>query len=139
MAKTLTDPLEALQRAQYATLSGDAALQAISSNGVKVFDRVSEDSFPFCVIGEDREEPDDNCETWTEIFSTVRVYSRVVGKLEAKRIAGRTRYLLDVSNGFTLTGFKLRAGHCTGIKIHNHEDKLTTQAELNFRYLVQPA
>lgn len=140
MTKTLTDPLEALQRAMFATLSGDATLQALVSGGVKVFDRVSDNSFPYIVIGEDRSTPDDmECETWTEIFSTVRVYSRAVGKIEAKRIAGRVRYLLDASNGFTLTGFTLKAGHCTSINIHTHEDGLTNQAELNFRYLAYPA
>lgn len=140
MTKTLTDPLEALQRAMYATLSGDAALQALATGGVKVFDRVSDDSFPYIVIGEDVSSPDDmDCETWSEIFSTVRVYSRAVGKIEAKQIAGRVRYLLDASNGFTVTGFNLRAGHCTDIKIHSHIDEQTTQAELAFRYLAYPA
>ena len=140
MTKTLTDPLVALQKAQHAILSGDATLQAISSNGVKIFDRVSNNSFPYGVIGEDHENPDDmECETWTEVLSTVRFYSRAVGKLEVKALAGRAHYLLDAEHGFSLQGFRLLAGHCTGIKINTHEDGLTNQAELNFRYLVQPA
>lgn len=140
MTKTLTDPLEALQEAMFAVLDGDATLQAMSAGGVKVFDRVSDDFFPRIVIGEDRSSPDDmQCETWTEIFSTVRVYSRKVGKPLPKRIAGRVRYLLDRSNGFSVEGFRLAAGHCTGVNIHTHEDGLTVQAELNFRYLAYPA
>ncbi len=140
MNPTLSDPLEALQRAHYATLTGDATLQGLVSGGVKVFDHVDDDYFPRIVVGEDRTSPDDlPCETWTEIFSTVRVYSRAVGKLEAKQIAARARFLLDHRYGFTIDGFTLKAGHCEDVKIHTHEDGLTTQAELTFRYLAYPA
>ena len=139
MTRTLTDPLVALQRAQYAALTGDATLQAIGASGVEIFDRVSDASFPYGVIGEDREAPDDNeYGTASEIFSTVRFYSRAVGKLQAKAMAGRARYVLDKQNGFTIDGFRVLAGHCTDVKIHIHQDRVTTQAELTFRYLVQP-
>lgn len=137
MTKTLTDPLVALQKAQYATLSTDADLLAL---GVKVFDHVNEDHYPRVVIGEDRESPEDmECETFTEVFPTVRVYSRAVGKLQAKEIAGHVRWLLDYSNGFTVEGFRLLSGHCINIDIHPHEDESTTQAELTFKYWVIPA
>ena len=139
MTPDLVDPLEALQRAQVAALEGDTSLQGLHSSGVQIFDRVSSESFPYIVVGEDREVPEDtDCQTMSEVFSTVRVYSRAFGKVEAKRIAGRARFVLDAVNGFTIEGFSLIAGHCTDLKIHSHADGQTTQAELTFRYLVEP-
>ena len=139
MTPDLVDPLEALQRAQVAALEGDTTLQGLHQDGVLIFDRVSSDSFPYIVVGEDREVPEDtDCQTMSEIFSTVRVYSRAFGKVEAKRIAGRTRFVLDAVNGFTIEGFRMIAAQCTDLKINSHTDGQTTQAELTFRYLVEP-
>ena len=74
MTPDLVDPLEALQRAQVAALEGDTTLQGLHSSGVQIFDRVSNEAFPYIVVGEDREVPDDTeCQTMSEIFSTVRV------------------------------------------------------------------
>ena len=139
MTPDLVDPLEALQRAQVAALESDTTLQGLHSSGVQIFDRVSSDSFPYIVVGEDREVPNDSeCQTMSEVFSTVRIYSRAFGKVEAKRIAGRTRFVLDAVNGFAIEGFRIIAAHCTDVKIHSHTDGQTTQAELTFRYLVEP-
>lgn len=137
MTLILNDPLVALQKSMFSALSGDVTLQALAHNaaGVEVFDRVSNANFPYIVIGEDNELPDDlDCGTLSEIDATVRVYSREVGKLEAKAIAGRVRWLLDRAHGFSVPGFDLVTGVCERINIHTHTDGLTTQAELNFTY-----
>ena len=139
MSRVLADPLEALQRAQYSALTTDAALQALAEGGVAILDHVNSPVFPRVVIGEDRQTPDDSeYHTGSEIYSTVRVYSQATGKIEAKRIAGRTRFVLEKINGFTIEGFRVLAGHCVSSELHPHQDGATTQIELVFRYLVQP-
>lgn len=137
MTLITSDPLVELQKAMLSTLAGDSTLQAMAfaASKVQVFDRVSDAVFPYIVIGEDREAPDDiTCASITDIDATVRIYSREVGKLEAKTIAGRVRWLLDRGQGFAIPGFELIAGFCEGINVHSHQDGLTTQAELNFTY-----
>lgn len=133
------DPLVALQRAMYTRLSADTILSAL---GVKIFDRVSQAHYPRIVIGEDRESPNDTeCQSVADVYSTVRVYSDAVGKIEAKNVSARVRFLLTRASGFTVEGFQLSVGHCTNLDIEPHEDELITQAIIDFKYrlsAVQP-
>ena len=133
------DPLYPLQRAMYATLTADAVLPTLSESGsVDVFDRVSDGVFPYITIGEDRQVPDDlgDCGTMSEVFSTVRVYSRGQGRKEAKRIAGRVRWLLDKDRGFSVDGFLMPVGVCESMDPRTHQDGVTVHYELNFRYML---
>lgn len=140
MSRTLTDPLAALQKAMFGALTDSNAVQSAGGGTVQVFDRVSNETFPYIVIGEDNQSPDDTeCGTVSEVYSTVRVYSRAVGKVQAKQIAGAVRWALDKDVGFTVDGFGLLVGVCTNIEIHTHDDGLTTQAEINFSYRLTPA
>ena len=142
MSMIETDPCHALQSAMYATLTADAGLQAIPASGVvKIFDRVSSEIFPFIRIGEDRAVPNDSeCGSSTDVYSTVRVYSRAIGKIEAKKIAARVRFLLtkESTSGFAVTGYRMPIGFCEGYSLEEHEDGLTTQAIIEFRYKLNP-
>lgn len=140
MTRTLSDPMAALQKAQFDALTASTAVQNAGGGTVQVFDRVSNESFPYVVIGEDTQDPDDTeCGTVSNISSTVRVYSREVGKVQAKNIAGAIRWALDKDEGFSVTGFEILIGECRTIKVHTHQDGLTTQVELVFDYRLTPA
>ncbi len=132
-------PALPLQKAMYDALSTDPDLVGFLSGPVEIFDRVKDDVFPFIRIGEDREAPSDSeCGSFTEIFSTVRIYSRAVGKVQAKRLAQRVRFILVKENDFSVDGFKVLNGYCESVSYEEHADGLTTQAILNFRYQIQP-
>jgi hypothetical protein len=134
-----TDPSLALQAAQFAALDGDADLLAIAA-AWKIYDRVPDGAaFPFGTVGDDLVSPTDTvCGSSTEIVSTVRAYSRAVGKVEAKRLAARIRFMLTKEAGLTVPGFRMLAGHCEGYRIIQHTDGLTHHAEMNFRYRLNP-
>lgn len=136
-----TDPSLPLQAAHVAALESDTGLQALFPGGsVTVFDRVSENTFPFIRVGEDKVIPlDGECGSDSEVFSTVRIYSRGVGKVEAKQLAARVRFLLTKNNpAFSVSGFKIVIGYCTSIESIEHEDGLTTQMAIDFKYRLQP-
>lgn len=139
------DPSLAIQAAHVAALKGDAALQTIFGATPTVFDRVSENIYPFIRVGEDKILPEDNedCGSTTDVFSTVRVYSQEVGKVQAKRIAGRVRFLLTKSNPTLVSalldeGFRFVYGYCSSIDYDEHADGLTTQAIVEFNYRIEP-
>ena len=130
------DPLLPLQAAMYKRLSED---MAIMNESAKVFDRVDEEHYPRIIIGEDRSNPEDtDCYSATDIFSTVRIYTSTVGKVQAKRLLERVRFLLTKPNGFTIDGFDLVWGHCESAQILSHEDALVYQAVLEFSYRAIP-
>lgn len=134
-----TDPCLALQGAMVAALRADAALQALSTNGVRIVDRVDTETFPYIRVGEDRVDVyDTTCGSSAVIWSTVRVYSRAPGKPEAKRIAARLRFLLTKQGGFLVDGWRVTLGHCEGYSFEDHDDGLTTQAIVDFKYRIDP-
>lgn len=134
-----TDPSLALQKAQLDALAADSDLAALSL-GARIFDRVPDGSaFPYVTIGDDLVSPLDTvCGSSTEILSTVRAYSRAVGKVEAKRLAARIRFILTKEAGLAVPGFRMLAGYCEGYRINQHTDGLTHHAEINFRYRLNP-
>jgi hypothetical protein len=134
------DPAVALQAAMFTACSGSAALQAVAAGGVRIFDRVSASVFPFVRIGEDMVDADDSaCGSVSEVFSTVRAYSRRPGLVEVKRLAAVLQDLLDMRTGsLEVDGFRVVVGYCDGISFERHADGLTTQAVVNFRYRLAP-
>lgn len=133
------DPSLALQGAMYSALTADAALSALGLGG-RVYDNVPATAvFPFVKIGEDVVNVfDDVCGSDTEILSTVRVFSRAVGRIEAKRFAERIRFLLTEQAGFSVAGFRVVIGYCDGYQIEAHTDGRTHQAIIEFRYRLIP-
>lgn len=135
-----TDPSLELQKAMVAALKADSALDALGL-GDRVYDAVpSPATFPFVKVGEDRVNAlDTSCGSDSEILSTVRVFSRAVGRVEAKRFAERIRFLLTDEAGFAVTGYRVVVGYCEGYTIEEHTDGRTHQAILEFRFRLIPA
>ena len=90
----MKDPSLPVQAAVYAALTGSAAMAAAFGGAPRVFDRVPQDetgritaAFPYVAIGEDQVTSEaDACHDASSIFVTVHVWSREVGKVEAKTI-----------------------------------------------------
>jgi hypothetical protein len=147
---------EALQRAVFRALRDDASLAALFVGGeARIFDRVpppdSDDSlqanrrkpaFPYITIGDDELIDDGNgCARAWEATCTVHVWSRAVGKVEAKALADAVAYALGgapeitsppiAPNGFTVVDWAWR-----DTRTFTDPDGLTTHSVLTFRYLI---
>lgn len=137
MAKVYADPGYELQKAIFSAITSDTSLQGM---GVNCYSRVRDTDFPYVVIGEDMAIPDESeCVAMTEMMNTVRVYSREPGSVQAKQIAAKVRWLLDLEAGFQMTeasGFKVLSGHCVEYFQNDHTDGLTTHIEMTFRFQV---
>jgi hypothetical protein len=130
----MTHPALPLQAAMFTALSNDAVLQAIGG-GVLVFDSTLSNDFPRIQIGDDdvtlRRM---HCGDAYLIDSRVRAFSRAAGKIEAKQIAGRVRFILSAVGGFAVPGFAISAGYCDSYRLFEDADGLTTTAEINLKY-----
>ena len=86
-----------LQQAVYATLTDDAALQALIGNPARVFDHVPQDSaFPYVVVGEATSGPfDTKTEDGLEQTLTIHTWSRYRGLKETKDIMAAVMGALD--------------------------------------------
>lgn len=104
----MSEPSLELQRVIVATLKADSAVNALIAG--RVYDRVpSPETFPYLVVGEDQvSQAHAGClEGSTEVFANLHAWSRAVGKVEAKNIAGA---VVRALNGAALTlanGYRL--------------------------------
>lgn len=139
MSITQTDPSLALQGAMVTALKANADLDALGL-GDRVFDRVEPGAvFPYIKVGEDVVAPlDRDCGSDTELFSTVRVFSRKPGRVECKRFAEVLRFALTKQADFTVPGYRVVIGYCEGYRIEEHTDGLTHQAIVDFRFRLLP-
>lgn len=132
-------PEEAIQKGVFAALSASTAVKALLGDPPAVFDRVPEsDPFPRVTIGEDEITPDaEDCLEEVEAFVTVHIWSRAVGKMEAKAIGGAVREALlsaiDV-DGFTVTEWRAQQA-----RYFTDRDGLTTHGVIVIRYLFDAA
>jgi hypothetical protein len=130
----MTHPALPLQAAMFSALENDAALQAIAG-GVLVFDSTRSGDFPRLQIGDDDVTLQRmDCGDAYLIDSRVRAFSRAFGKIEAKQIAARVRFVLSAVGGFTVPGFNMTAGYCESYRFFEDADGLTTAVEINLRY-----
>lgn len=102
----MSEPSLELQRVIVATLKADPAVNALIAG--RIYDRVpSPETFPYVVVGDDQvSQAHAQClEGSTEVFSSLHAWSRAVGKVEAKKIAGA---IVTALNGapLVLTGFR---------------------------------
>jgi hypothetical protein len=141
----MKDPSLPVQAAVYAALTGSAALTAAFGDAPRVYDRVPQDetgrvtaAFPYVAIGEDQVTSEaDACHDASSIFVTVHVWSRKVGKVEAKTIMAAVCEALDVKlavAGFGVIGHEVETGpqHLTDA------DGLTSHSVVTFRYRLAP-
>lgn len=136
----MKDPSLPLQKAVF-----DALTQAFAGQGVGVYDRVPLDAagrmigpFPFVQIGEDHILSEaDQCHDAASAFATVHVWSRAVGKVEAKRTMATVCLALDAIlavDGFQAITHQVVDGprHMTDL------DGLTSHSVVTFRYRLGP-
>lgn len=130
----MTEPSLALQKATYS---------ALTTAGLRVYDRVPPDAVvPYVTVGDDQVIATgfDCLDGSSEVYSSVHVWSRQPGKVEAKSIAGTVRSALDnatldlSANGFALVSILHHETRYLG-----DEDGLTTHAVVTFHALIDAA
>jgi hypothetical protein len=135
-----TDPGHALQLAIVPRLKAQVA--DIAS---RVYDTVATNiagevtaTFPYLQIGDDQVLPDDaECVDGSEIYVSVHVWSRAVGWLEAKKIAGQVRDALHLAS-LTITGHNLIEIRFRDARLLRDPDGKTRHIAMTFRALTEP-
>lgn len=135
----MNDPSLELQAAVY------AALSAALGTDAAVYDRIPADTsgkiiakFPYVHIGEDHIVSDaDQCFDASEAYATVHVWSRAVGKVEAKELMARVCLALDVL--LVLPGFDVVTRTVSDGPRHlTDPDGLTSHSVVTFCYRLAP-
>lgn len=114
------------------------ALKGAGIAGGRVYDRVPPTAqFPYLALGPDQVLQDDpgDCGVAYEVFTAVHVWSRTVGKVEAKTIVGDVRDALHQAE-FDLEENRLVLFEHVGTRYLTEPDGLTTHAVMDFRALV---
>ena len=130
----MTDYATAMQQAIYNRLEADATLNSLFGGSPRVYDRVSKDAaFPYIRIGEDRLTIDDfGCNYWVKMSCMVHVFSRGVGKIELKNIAGAVRNALNAE--IPITGYTIKHFEFISMNYLTDPDGLTEHAALTIHY-----
>jgi hypothetical protein len=134
----MTEPSLALQGAVVGRLKADTAVGALV--GDRIYDRVKEGpTFPYIAWGDDQVLDDStDCHDDVEVFTTLHIWSRTVGRVEAKQIAQAVRASLH-DQEFTLTDNALIVMMHDSTRILRDPDGLTSHAVIVFRSLIQAA
>lgn len=133
----MSDPGLEIQKALVTALKATGGV----GTGDRVYDRVpAVPVFPYIRVGDDQVIGDDldGCEDLSEVFCRIHVWSRAVGKPEAKTIAGAVRTRLK-SAALTLTGFTVDLAEFVQAQHLDDPDGLTTHSVVEFRFLITHA
>lgn len=133
----MSEPSLALQGAIVAALKAWPAVGALI--GARVYDRVPpQPTFPYVSLGSDQVIPDhaECLEGSVEITATLDVWSRSVGKVEAKQIAGAIVSLLNFNGTLVLTGYRLVSIEHESSRHLDDPDGLTSHSVVTFRALI---
>jgi|SRR5690349_67466 len=97
MALTIKSPLNALQKAIFTRLTGDATLTTLLGGAGRIVDQPAEgQSLPYVRIGDHLSIPDnDHTSAGREVTETLHVWTRKRGNVTGQTIAGRIGELLD--------------------------------------------
>jgi hypothetical protein len=133
----MNDPSLAVQKGVF------DALTAALGDTAKVYDRVPLKAgavaaeFPYVHIGEDQVVPDtDQCHDAFSVFVTIHVWSRAVGKVEAKGIMAACLSALALN--LPLAGFQAITWDVTNIHHMTDTDGLTSHSVATIRYRLGP-
>lgn len=133
----MSEPSLALQAAIVSALRADAPVTALI--GQRVYDRVPPvPTFPYVTIGDDQVLPDaaECLDGSVEVTATIDVWSRTVGKVEAKQISGAIVSLLNFNASLTLTGYRLVSIEHESSRHLDDPDGLTSHSVVTFRALI---
>lgn len=113
----------------------------VAAVGERVFDAVPADvAFPYIEIGEFQTLDDGaQCHDGQELFATLHVWSRAVGQVECKTIAGAARGALHEAELDLGAAFQFLEIAHQDTRYLKDEDGLTSHAVLTFRALVAAA
>lgn len=143
----MKDPSLAMQAAVYAALNGSSALAAAMPGRARpfVYDRIPRGpdgavtaTYPFVHVGDDHVVSDaDQCHDASTVYCTVHVFSRAVGKVEAKTIMGTVCLALDAL--LPMSGFKAITHNVDDGPRHlTDPDAQTSHSVATFAYKVGP-
>lgn len=134
----MNDPSLPLQAAIFARLNGSAELAAAMGGQVRFYDRAPErPPYPYGLIGLDETLDDgDTCHDGAVSFPTVDVFSKAVGKVEAKRIAAIVADLLDAE--IEIEGHQVVTHKIERIRHLATGDGLTSHSQVVARYQTAP-
>lgn len=148
----MADLAGALQRAVFSALrDSDTMLAAFGSERPRVFDSIPQPEpneteaayrkrvrMPYVTIGDDQIIDDSTtCEKAWEVFVTVHVWSRAVGRIEAKSIGSAIEETLDTT--LTIDGFVVKEHELRDARYPIDPDGVTTHGIIVLRYLIDPA
>lgn len=133
-------PAAPLQKAIYDAIMGSAALASAMGGTARAYDRVPSDPvFPYITIPDgDFVDAGDTCENDRfEAFVDLQVWSRAVGNVECKTIAGELRDA--VLGALTIAGWSAPVIQCERTLHLLDPDGLTARSRLTFRFIIEPA
>jgi hypothetical protein len=131
----MSDPADALQAWQFATLTADVPLKDKVDD--RVFDAVPAGvTFPYAVIGEAQVIGDDTdgCGDGSEVITRTHVWSRKPGRTEVKQIAAEVRRVLKAIP--VLDGFTVSVAEFEQCQYLADPDGLSQHAVIEHRYLI---
>ncbi|HWA22328.1 MAG TPA: DUF3168 domain-containing protein [Caulobacterales bacterium] len=139
----MIDPGPALQKAIVAALrAGPELIEQFRGATPRVYDSIPNPAvFPYIQVGEDQTlndgEDDGECLAGSEVFCTIHVWSRAVGKVEAKLICGAIREALSAT--LAVEGQRVVVSQFRDVRILTDPDGLTAHGVYTHRFLLEPA
>lgn len=94
------DPSLDVQEAIVTALKADSEIVSLMGGTARVYDRIPEGAvFPYIQVADDQTVDNSNsCGTGSIVYARVHVWSRAVGHVEAKRLGGRIRTVLNTKH-----------------------------------------
>lgn len=129
---------EELQRLYYATLKGNAAIMAIANN---VFDNVNDSNFgaktAYISFGAtDSTDEDVDCVSAIEVTTQIDIWSRAVGKVEAKTLTDLVRRALH-KKSLQLSEHALVDTHVFMTQVFRDPDSITSHGVVQVTALIE--
>lgn len=139
----MADPAVALQRAVHAALKAAAGVtdRIGGADKPRIYDRVPDGAradFPYLTIGDDDVIDDTHCDAAFECFVKVHIWTRAVGRIEAKELFAPIRDAIDTDD-FTVAGFVVTEHEFRTSRAFPDADGLTTHGIIEFRLLLDLA
>lgn len=114
-------------------------LKAANVAGGRIYDRVpAKVEFPYVTISDEQiVDFGDGCaEDMVEVFVDIHVWSRAVGRVEAKTVGAAIRFSLK--NSLSVEGFAVILHEFQTARSFLDADGLTSHAVLTYRFVLQP-
>lgn len=128
----------AVQKLVVATLKASAALGALLPADRIRDQQARPDLFPCVLLGEAQTvEAEAECVFASEVFTTIHVWSRDKGMVEAKAIAGAIRRALRVVDDATIDGYVISGFEFEDMRIVRDPDGKSAHGVLTFRSMVE--